>query len=77
MTTAYSRTSVHISVHLILLLLIFKVLSAEDARSSKRVVYPPFRREVSPKSTEIKSTSSLDYASIQQTPVEPELRLGM
>ena len=69
-----------------LLHVIATIFVAEGAQSSRRIVYAssgtPFRRSLTPKVAETKSLGSdgsqpLDYDTIQQTPIEPELRLGM
>ncbi|VDO07770.1 unnamed protein product [Rodentolepis nana] len=70
---------------LLLSLLILNVFALQNAGNSKKIIYAtnsaPFRRELSPRITETKSTRGKayppDFESIQQTPVEPALRLGM
>ncbi|KAM3178542.1 hypothetical protein ACTXT7_002370 [Hymenolepis weldensis] len=86
MFSTKSPKFIYITPHFLLFfLLISDVFAVQNARSSKKTIFAtkgaPFRRELSPKLTETKFTRGnaypLDFESIQQTPVEPELRLGI
>lgn len=72
--------------YLILLFLFANLITSQHVKNSRKTIYAsnvtPFRRELTAKLTETKSGTRgnnypLDYASLRQTPIEPQLRLGM
>nr|CUU97478.1 laminin [Hymenolepis microstoma] len=86
MVSTKSAKFIPITIYFLLLLLrISNVFALQNAGNSKKVIYAsnsaPFRRELSPRLTDTKSAREKayppDFESIQQTPVEPALRLGM